>query len=747
MNKDYKELNLPEIRELIVRHCHLEQAKQFVRNQDIVFNPLVIQKENKRVFEALNYIRSYSRLSLDGLREIDIVLDKLKLHQILLEQELLDVASHYHAVRRIKNSLRKDEVIELKDYVDSLYFNQHTVDEILRCIHNSATIKEDASLRYKELSNQYTEHNQHLSQIQKQIFTKYEDSLQEKVLYSRDNRFCLLIKNRDKNSHKGMLHGDSASGVSSYFEPNELIHYNNKRIELLDQLEREKQRILKELSLLVATDREVLAYNMESLIALDVVFAKASFGFERNTCVAQLNFKQDLVVDDFIHPLLDGKTVVSNSFRIKSEQRKIIISGSNTGGKTIVLKSIGLAVLMAYLAIPIPAREAKIPFYDKILYAIDDLQSIEKSLSTFSANLSSLNTIIQQASEKSLVLIDELGNGTDPLEGQALALAIIQHLVHHNVSLVCTTHFSKIKDYALEKNDMMLSSVGFDPISLKPNYHYIENDYGHSNSFKIAKRYLDDLSIVDQAIELYNRDKGESARLIEELEKMKKELVDKEEELCQVLLTNKELNNQYKQKLNDIKLSKEKIIEDFRLKQQIILDEFKRNLAENKIQKDDFEAEDDIEIADNNIIEDYEVGEQVRFALTNQLATIEKINGKQVELLINQKKMKTTLDKIIKTEQIKEIKTKIRTEFRVKESPKEVNVIGKNAEEAIHEVSIYIDKLLQSKLKFGHIVHGVGQGILRNRIHQYLKQNPFIKEYKLSDLNNGGFGATDIVLK
>lgn len=752
MNKDFLELNLLDIKKAIAKECHFDLSNNYILNEKISFNPLFIKDNNLKVLEALKFISEHS-LSLEGIKDIGYLTNKVKMDIVLNEKEILDVLLHFNNVKRIKNSFIKSDIDSLKDYVESLYFDDDLCLNIEKCLDFTGKIKLDATKLYFELNDRLNTHYKQGQELIKKLFVKYENSLQEKIIYIRDNRSCLLIKNRDKNSLKGMIHGESISKISTYFEPVELVGYNNKYIEVIDCIEQERIRILKHLTNLIKNKSYLIDYNLESLMKLDVVFAKASYGFKNNGIIANFNDEFNLIVESFKHPLIDEKKVVANSFKILNNKRKIVISGSNTGGKTIILKSIGLSVIMAYLAIPIPCIKANIPFYENILYAIDDLQSIEKSLSTFSANLYSLNNILKVANFKSLVLIDELGNGTDPDEGQSLALAIVKKLVEKNVSLVCTTHFRKIKDYALENEEMLLASVGFDQDNLKPTYKYLENDYGYSNSFKIARRYLEYEEIIDNAIEIFNQDKGESLKLIEELEFIKKQLIDDKHKIESKLNETENLKKMYTNKINDIKLKKEKIIGEFKKEYELKLTKFKKELADklknlnNDISEIEFDNFEKDQIYLNNNIEEFKIGEIVKLKLTSQNAKILALKNQNVELLINNKTMKTTIDNITKTPNKETVIKKYSHNFNIIKKPKELNVVGKNSEDALNEVSLYIDRLLLAKVKMGHIIHGVGQGILKKNIHIFLKNSPYIKEFKTSDFSNGGFGATDIFLK
>lgn len=754
-NHYFKALDLDKLKKLVSNYASFEMSKNNLLNESIILNPLLIKKQNLLVEEALSAIAVHGRIQFDGLKNIDKHINKLKRHQVLNINEVFDILEHLITVRRIKKTLIKQpELKELKDYIDGLYFNDQIIERINRSIDNNLKIKKDASKTYAAIIDEIDRNDASITILANELLNKYQDSLQDKLIYTRDNRLCLLMKNRDKYKFGGYIHGQSASGISTYVEPKELVNANNDRIELDIKKNEEEENILRKLSLLISEHALYLEYNLESLVKLDTIFAKADYGFVNKGICATFNDDKELLLEDVAHPLIAADKVVTNTYQMPSHRRKIIISGSNTGGKTVALKTIALSTLMAYLAIPIIATKAVIPFYDAILYAVDDNQSITKSLSSFSASLVKIDEIITYATNNSLVLIDELGSGTDPKEGEAFAIAVVEYLRKIDAAMVVTTHFNGLKDYAKLNDDMLLAGVGFDLDKLSPTYHYLENDYGTSNSFKIAGRYLNNQDIIKNAISFYHSQQNDYELLRQQLEKDRAEL---ELRLKETAINEERINNlkeEYSKKIADLKNDKENILADYKLKYDLMLEEAKtiiKQLRQNTNHKESLDELAKLDLDDdfNAEVEDFSIGDLVKLKLTNQSGRIINIKGLNITIDIDGRRLKTSASKLTKV-----LNHQIPTKKIIKQErsydihrPKPVNVIGMNSSDALSEVSKYIDKLLQARLKNGHIIHGFGKGILRKCIRKYLSNNQFIKEYHDADINNGGSGATDIILK
>lgn len=749
-NKYFQTLDLVYLIEKIANFSSFELSKEEILNEKISFNPLNILRQNKFVDEALKIIKNHARLNFDGIKNLDLEIKKLNHKQILNKNEIFNIYNHLLNVRRIKNTLIKyEETEELKDFLESLYISKEEEDIISNIFDSNFNFKIDATENYYRLIEKLNSIENNLNEKAYVWIKNNEDSLQEKVVYKRENRVCFLIKNRDKNKFGGLFHGESSSKISSYIEPKEFLELNNQKQNILEEIRQEEERILLFLSELFFDKTYFLKCNIESMVKLDVIFSKAEYGFLNNCIIPNFNYEKRLELIDVAHPLIDEEKVVRNSFFLTNEKHKLIISGSNTGGKTVALKTIGLCVIMSYLAIPLIAKEANIPFYDMLFQAIDDKQSIEMSLSTFSASLVKMNEIILKTTSKSLVLIDEIGNGTDPIEGQALAVSIIDYLVKKDVSLICTTHFGALKDYALSKDNMLLSSVGFDINLLKPTYKYLEGDYGYSNSFLIAEKYLSNLDIIKSAKSFLNSEEKNKHEILEELENLKKETLDKN---IEILNLRKKLNEE----LQKIKEEKKKINDELNIKKQLFFEEYaiefeelkknfnKENLNKYKEKLNDLKKE----FNEDNIKKDFKINDFVSFINTKQIGKIIAISKNKIKVNVNGMILNTDSAKLEKATYQKPKENKeIRYEKINDKVIKEINVIGLNGDDAILEVSKYIDVLAINNRKLGHIIHGVGKGILQKRIHDYLSKHKNIKEYRFSEIYNGGYGATDIILK
>ena len=456
---------------------------------------------------------------------------------------------------------------------------------------------------------------------------------------------------------------------------------------------------------------------------------------------------------DLAHPLIDEKIVVSNSYSLYKPYQGIVISGSNTGGKTVSLKVIGLSLLMSYLGIPIIASEASIPLYENIYIDIDDNQSIQDSLSTFSAHITNINNILNDANKNCLVLIDELISGTDPKQAQAISLAILDKIKEIGCAFIITTHIDEIKNYAYEDPDIMLSSVGFDMDTLLPTYHYLENTIGSSNAIEIASRYIDDQSIINNARNYLKDYKTKQDDLLDELALQISDYQKKNDELKQ---KNIEIDNLKDDLQSQIQIfNKEKL----NLKQQYIneLNEYIKDIKEKALEKLESIKEKDTAIINeiNNLIDneqiqeeiiEFHVGDNVRVKDNEQIGSIISIKNDIATVSIRNLTVKANINDLILMP--KQVKTKTYiSKPRYARVSKELNVVGLRVEDALILVEEYIDKALASNMSSVKIIHGVGTGALKKAIRDILKKKKQIKEYHDGDYYDGGLGVTIINFK
>lgn len=756
---NYRNLDLDDVLDKVASFASFSLSKDYIKNEEINYNPLVIKQKNQYLKEALEFVKKNQRISFDGVNDISSELDKALKGIILTPIELLNIYKHNIAAKRIKLALRIDGLDYLKDFIEPLIYDESYINEFPKIINDNLDVRDDASPKLLELTKTIIRKREEITKTANFFMNEHSDSIQEKAVYERNGRACLLIKVRDKNKFNGLLHGESSTGLASYVEPKELMSLNNDLSELEIQREEEIARLLLKLTYIVNNKGEGYAYNIENLVQLDVIMAKATFGYNFGGVAAEFSDNLSFNIKNSGNPLIDEKKLVLNSYNLYDYQG-IVISGSNTGGKTVSLKTIGLAHISAYLGIPVIAESAELAIYDGIYSLIDENQSIKDSLSTYSASLKSINDLLNNATSRSLVLIDEIGNGTDPKEGEALALALIDKFLEKGIRFVLTTHFNGVKDFAYNNDKVLLSSVIFDKERMVPTYKYRESDYGFSNSLEIAKYYIDDISLIEKANSYLENNKSQIEVDLEKLAADKEHYRIKLEELnIQKEELQKEID-EYKEKVNNLNLEKDLILADVKKEMEKTIEESKEEInqliasfKQGKIKQQDINRkflELELNLESDDEIEDklINVNDMVALKGSNVQGKVLEVHGDKIRVNLNGRIMDGKTSNFTKLYHVNEVKPKKKIQDRVyKSAPKQVNVIGLNTEDALLEVGIYIDKMLEARVKHGHIVHGVGQGILRTNIHNYLRNNKYVKEFKLCEQFEGGAGATNIILK
>ena len=732
---NYSEIDLDKVKEEVCKYCAIEDSKKYILEEKVVFNPLLIKNNLRETDEAFKLLKNNFNLSFDGIENLNDVFLKASKNICLTCEELSRILSFSNHCLRVKNkiaSIEKDLII--KGYGDSLYIDLDLNRRIDKVVDVNGNIKEDASAKLKEIFNKINKNDNDLHSLTSSFISKHGASLQENSAFLRNDRVVFLLKNSDKNKFNGFQYGSSASGLAAYVEPGEFIELNNKRLSLENDKENEIEHILREITYYVSRISENYILNFESLLKLDVLFAKAEYGFYNGGTVAYLNKNDDLYLKDICHPLISKKDVVSNTYSLKKTYSGIIISGTNTGGKTVGLKLIGLSVLMSYLGIPVLATSAKIPFYNNIYIDIDDNQSISNALSTFSAHISNINMILKEANEHSLILIDELISGTDPKEAQAISLSILKKLLDIKAKFVITTHYDDIKKFAYKDERILLSSVGFDMEKLSPTYKYIENSIGVSNAIDIASRYFDDQNIIEDAKNYLVLNKTKEEEL---LERLAKEIADNEKlksdlnvELSKNKSLNEKLNNEYLEFENEKNKLKEKYInelnnyiEEVKIKALDKLDSLSDKKEKNVI----FKEFDDLKEEEKTKEEvTYSIGDRVRIASSSGVGEIISLDKGNVGVNVNGMIIKTKLNNLEKLEKIK--KKEYRPKQRMNRVKSELNLVGERVEDGLVILDNYLDSAYGSGLSRVKIIHGFGTGQLRKAIREHLKKNKTVLE-------------------
>lgn len=767
MQQDYEGLQFSEVKSQIANYCSFSLGKIIVQQQQPSFNHLVVELNNKRLSQAINMTISYGSMPFGGIYDISNEVALAAKGGILNCEELLKIASQSYGIGQIKKYVNNCncEKNGIEELTDSLTSYQKTAESINKCISASAEIYDNASSHLASVRKKIRNLQKNISNKYNEYISKNSSLLQEGIVASRNGRNVVLVKNTYKNTVEGLQYGSSSSNSATYIEPSIFIGVNNELQDALQEEQNEMKRILRHLSELVKDDSVGYLANVETLGLLDSLFARSSWAKEKNATVGIIS-KNDLIIKNGRHPLIDASKVVSNTYRMIDPIKIILITGPNTGGKTVSLKIIGLFSLMFLSGFPLCCDEAYIPIFDNIFYDIGDGQSIDNDLSTFSSHISNIADITNRATTRSLAIFDELGSATDPIEGQAIAGAVLDYCRQKQIYVVATTHFAKLKAYGKQYDDIMISSVEFDQQNLKPTYRYLENTIGSSNAIDIAKRYGLNLQIIDKATQLKEQQATEDDRLIErlqnELDQIRKDQEDvstlkqalqaKEEELNKKI---DKLNQERQDILYSARKHSSEIIQQAQKEAEEIVDKLKemKNYDINEVAKLKHQlktAENEVEVEDDSAITDdtININDYVKIKTTNQIGQVISLDKKNATVDISGVKMKVSLSSIVKTSKPKQKKENIKIRRNINKSFSiECNLIGMRVDEALSVLDKYLDEALLANVPFVRIIHGVGTGALRSAVWDKLKKTKYVKRYEHGSASEGSTGATIVYFK
>lgn len=763
----YEVLEFQIIKNKVSKYAQSTLGREHVEQLQPQFQYLTLKHELDLVADSCTYYNRFGQIPFAGIFNIEEAIQKAEKGMTLHPQELSYVARQSAAIETLETHFKENPLEKgaLEDFIHTLQSLPFLQKEIDRCIDEYFQMKDHASPTLLRLRQEMKQKEQSLQGMMQNFVSKYSSSLMENMATYRNDRLCLLVKVSDKNKVKGIIHAESASGQAVYIEPLEVLEINNQLQNLHYEEAQEIEIILKLLSSYVKEDGYKLLANLETLTILDSLFARAAYARVNEGCVASVEQSQERIyIKKGRHPLIDERTVVANTYDISEETRTLLISGPNTGGKTVTLKTIGVFVLMSYAGIPVLAEEALFPHFDQMFIDIGDSQSIEMSLSTFSAHLAKLAQITRDCTPHSLVLLDELGSGTDPNEGEALAMSILSYLLKRNAHVIATTHYSKLKSFAATNHKIMISCVEFDMETLTPTYRFLPHISGQSNAFDIASRYGVPQEIVNEAKQRKEENKSDSERALEELErlvieneKLKENLEIQSEQIATSLAQTKNMEiAMEKQKNHVIRMAKEeanKIVEQAMSDAKNVIDELREaneakphELLQMKSRLRKFEEEVVVEKPSR----DFVVGDSILFKKYNYHGEILSISGKKVTILANGMKMNTTLDELELSKKMvsskKKDKGSISERFNTSFSI-ELNLLGYRVDEALVMVDKYLDNALYAKVYEVRIIHGVGTGALRKAVQSYLKSSRLVEEYRYGLQSEGGLGATVVKLK
>ncbi len=787
-----EKLELNKIIDILNNYCISSMGKELTKSLKPSNKKIEVKHLLLETTQARNLIDNLGNAPISDIQDFSKILMQLNSNVALSCGNLLTIAHLLKTSRELKSYFNSAEDTSKYDciefYFESLYTNPDLENRIFKSIMDENTISDDASSTLKNLRRKRRSLESQIKEsLNKYIHSSsYSKYIMEPIVTIRNDRYVIPVKIEYKDQIKGFIHDMSYSGSTVFIEPISVFENNNEihNIQLEENLEIE--HILKDLSDSIYPIRSSLNSNFESIGNIDLIFAKAKFSYSYD-CVEPI-INEDKIVDlkEARHPLIDKKTIVPINIEIGKTYSSLIITGPNTGGKTVSLKTTGLLCLMAYIGLHIPAKDgSSIYVFDNIFADIGDEQSIQESLSTFSSHMLNIIDIYNNATSKSLILVDELGSGTDPIEGANLAISILEYFHNIGAIILATTHYPEIKNYALVTDGFENASSEFDIESLKPTYKLLVGVPGKSNAFEITKRLGMPDSILKKAKSLMKNDNINIEELIKniyddkiEIEK-EKEKINKNSNQIEMLRKSLETKN------SDLLTRENNILEKAKIQARDILLNAKREASSiiadlNNLYKissnDSLKQANSIrnklndslqnlsQVQSSNVnnenignIQNIQIGMKVLVKTLNQEGIVISNPNKSGEVQIQIGSMKTNVkpDNLLPIKRDKnEIKKKYvstgkisENKLKSKTATTELNVIGQTVDEAIFVIDKFLDDSSLANLHTVRIVHGKGTGKLRQGIHQYLKKHPHVSSFRLGTFGEGEMGVTVVELK
>ncbi len=729
--------------------------------------------------EALKLIVRIGNIPLGGISDIRQAVKRAQIGGVLSIEELVNISSFAYGVNQIKLYLDRVNSERIGSIYISKYINQLISLTNLRkridaCIDNNGNILDDASPKLKDIRQQIKVLEARIREKMNQILSTKSSYLTDTIITIRNDRFVVPVRVEYKNTFEGIIHDISQSGNTVFIEPKVVVELNNRVNSLKHEENEEIYRILRELSEEVSNVANELLQDVMIVKQLDFIYAKARFALDINAIRPKLNDQGVIKIIKGRHPLIDPQIVVANDVFLGDEHQAMIITGPNTGGKTVTLKMVGLLTLMMQSGLLVPCNEeSQLAVFDNVFADIGDEQSIEQSLSTFSSHMKNIINITNNITINSLVLLDELGAGTDPKEGAALAESILDYLLKRGARIIATTHYSELKTYAYNTDKVINASVEFDVETLRPTYKLLIGIPGRSNALEISRRLGLNEKIIAQASSRIETEKTDVSKLIMQLENqglyldklineneaLKKEL---QSQILKYELLNNELANQKDTLKEKAYEEARQIVRKAQKEANLIIEELKRIKKERVLDVKDHEIselkgklrhliEQDTDEQLSSTSEILKPGDVVKVLTLNRTGElIEQVN--EDEWLVRLGNLNSRIHKqyleLVKSSDA-EKKRKKEAEVRViKKSTAhlELDLRGERYEEAIIKLDKFIDEALINNISQVVIIHGHGTGALRKGVQDYLKKCPYVKEFRYGGEGEGGVGVTVVTL-
>ena len=780
--KAIRTLEFDKILKKIISYCPIEAAHEAILSIRPSVSAEEIKRRLKETSEAKTLIQTKGVLSLSNISDISNHLERADKGSCLSMADLLDIANLLKVCASLKvyfNNISKDGF--LSGYSEKIRENKFLEEKISTSIISDEIMADTASDTLYEIRRKIRNASGKVRDVlQKYITGTGTKYLQEAIVTTRNGRYVIPVKVEYKNEIKGLIHDSSASGATVFIEPMGVVEANNELRALQGEEKAEIERILYELTSECSRFSGDLKLSYETIINIAVIFAKADFSLDYDCCEPVISNDRYLRLNEARHPLLDKSKVVPTNIYLGKSFTTLVITGPNTGGKTVTLKTIGLLSMMTQSGIHIPAKDGScVPVFDGILADIGDEQSIEQSLSTFSAHMVNIVDILSRYSSNSLVLFDELGAGTDPIEGAALAQTILENVTDKGALCAATTHYAELKAFAMESKNVTNASCEFDVKTLKPTYRLMIGMPGRSNAFAIARRLGLAESIISKASSKIDSETQSFEGLIGQLEEDRiemetnkahaKKLKEKAQAMFDISEKQRlEFNKRIEEENEKAEKKAAELLERARASADFVFAELqeiqRKKDAENfkeLLAKSQEEVRKSLGIAVENTkigekIEaeyvpprDFVKGDKVTVASLGKQGEIEKIDGQNVTVLIGSARFKTKIKelRLITEKQESKQKSASRTPRKMMEAKSEVDVRGFIGDDAIFVVDKFLDDAVLSGLINVRIIHGKGTGALRKALWDYFKRDSRIKEYRLGTFGEGDSGVTVVTLK
>ena len=783
LEKYLTKLEYNQILNIVSSYCLTYKGKHLSDNFSPINNKDVVEKLLEETDSAVTLLIRKGEIPLSDIENIEINIKNLESYNSLNAKALLDIANVLRISRQLHQYFFDDEEFDLSDFsiledlFSMLYYNKNMEDTIFNSIIDEDTIADDASKALSSLRKNRRKLEQDVRDrlsnfIHSASYSKY---LMDSIITIRNDRFVVPVKEEFKEHISGAILDISASGSTVYIEPSAVFELNNKINAVKVQEAIEIEKILKGLSLMLCPIADKLKVTIDIIGRLDFIFARAKYSKRINGIRPIITNSKEINLLGARHPLIDEKVVVPIDISIGKDYSSLLITGPNTGGKTVALKTVGLFCLMAYSGILLPANEnSSLYVFDNIFADIGDEQSIQDSLSTFSSHMINIIDILKESTSNSLILLDELGSGTDPVEGASLAISILEHFYNIGALTICTSHYPELKKYALTHEGFENASSDFDIENLCPTYKLLIGIPGKSNAFAISKKLGLSEDILNRAKTFLKEDDISIENLLKSIYDDKlsiekeKEKIEKNSNQIEVLRKslerdNSKLNKEAENILSDAKIKAREILLDAKDEVNDIIKELnnektdlkKANALRNKLNSSINEVSEVHTVAASSShlsASDITIGQEVFFNKVNSTGIVYSLPNKsnEVRLQVGSIYMNAKLEDLspVKASANKKSNSNISySNNKAQSVASEINVIGLNVDEAIPIVDKYIDDCYMAHLEHARIVHGKGTGKLREGIHTFLRKHPHVKSFRLGTFGEGEMGVTIVYFK